>query len=42
MGTFAEKQSLMIIHNFSNQGEQTSVFLFPFAANKRKFAIFVF
>jgi hypothetical protein len=41
MGTFAETANVDYRLSFANPGKQTSVFSFPFAENRRKFAVFV-
>jgi hypothetical protein len=42
MGTFAETAIFDYRLSFADQRKQTSRFPFPFAANKRKFPIYVF
>jgi hypothetical protein len=42
MGTFAETAIVDYRLSFVNQGKQTSLYPFPFEANKRKFAVSVF
>jgi hypothetical protein len=42
MGMFAETAIVDYRLSFGNQGKQTSVFLFLFAANKRKSAVSIF
>jgi hypothetical protein len=42
MGRFAEIAIVKYRLLYANQGKQISCFPFPFAANKRKFAIFIF
>jgi hypothetical protein len=39
MGMFAETANVNDRLSFANHGKQTSVFHFPFAENKRKFAV---
>jgi hypothetical protein len=42
MGMFAETANVDYRLLFADQGKQTSVFHFPLAENKGKFALFVF
>jgi hypothetical protein len=42
MGTFVETAIVYHCLSFADQGKQTSNFPFPFAVNKRKFAVSLF
>jgi hypothetical protein len=39
MGTLAERANVNNLLSFTDQGRQTAAFRFPFAENKRKFAV---